>query len=88
METVCFPVFGIFYNVRWTRQFWPLVLVGVLGTWGFTVIGTMFSALTVNIRLREIMLPLLVYPIMIPCLMAAMKLTGHLIGGEPLGVQP
>jgi len=84
MEAVCFPVFGLFYNVRWTRQFWPLVLVVVLGTWGFTVIGTMFSALTVNIRLREVMLPLLVYPVMIPCLMAAMSLTNHLVGGNPM----
>jgi len=84
VEAVCFPVFGIFYNVNWTRQFWPLLLVVALGTWGFTVIGTMFSALTVNIRLREVMLPLLVYPTMIPCLMSAMKLSAHLVGGEPL----
>src|SRR6266849_11042192 len=84
VEAVCFPVFGIFYNVNWTRQFWPLLLVVALGTWGFTVIGTMFSALTVNIRLREVMLPMLVYPTMIPCLMAAMKLTAQLIAGEPL----
>ena len=84
VEMVCFPVFGIFYNVNWTRQFWPLMLVVALGTWGFTVIGTRFSALTVNIRLREVMLPMLVYPTMIPCLMAAMKLTAQLIAGEPL----
>jgi len=84
VELVCFPVFGIFYNVNVTRQFWTLLLVVALGTWGFTVIGTMFSALTVNIRLREVMLPMLVYPTMIPCLMAAMQLTGFLIGGEPL----
>jgi heme exporter protein B len=84
IEAVCFPVFGLFYNVRWTQQIGPLAGVVALGTWGFTVIGTIFSALTVNIRLREVMLPLLVYPIMIPCLMAAMKLTAHLITGEPL----
>src|SRR6476660_4769529 len=84
VELVCFPVFGIFYNVNWTRQFWPLLLVVALGTWGFTVIGTMFSALTVNIRLREVMLPMLVYPTMIPCLMAAMSLTGSLVAGQPL----
>jgi len=84
VESVFFPVFGIFYNVRWTQQFWPLLMVVALGTWGFTVVGTMFSALTVNIRLREVMLPLLVYPTMIPCLMAAMELSSHLIGGEPL----
>jgi heme exporter protein B len=84
VELVSFPVFGIFYNVNVTRKFWPLLLVLGLGTWGFTVIGTMFSALTVNIRLREVMLPMLVYPTMIPCLMASMQLTTYLIAGEPL----
>ena len=47
----------------------------VLGTWALTVIGTIFSALTVNIRLREVMLPMLTYPILMPALMAAMRLT-------------
>jgi heme exporter protein B len=84
LELVALPVFGIFYNVRWTEQFWPLLMVLALGTWGITVIGTVFSALTVNIRLREVMLPLLVYPILIPALMAAMQLTTALVAGEPL----
>ncbi len=84
VELVSLPVFGIFYNVRWTVKFWPLVLVLLLGTWGLTVIGTIFSALTVNIRLREIMLPLLVYPMMIPALMAAMQLSAKLVLGQSL----
>jgi len=85
MELVALPVFGIFYNVRWTRQFWPLMLVTVLGTWGVTVIGTMFSALTVNIRLREVMLPMLTYPMLLPALLGAMQLTGDLVTGTPIG---
>ncbi len=84
IELVCLPIFGIFYNVRWTYQAAPLLLVVVLATWGLTVIGTMFSALTVNLRLRELMMPALVYPIMIPCLMAAMELTKQLLNGQPL----
>ena len=84
VEAVALPVFGIFYNVRWTRQFWPLVLVVGLGTWGLTAIGTVFSALTVNIRLREVMLPMLVYPLMIPMLLGAMRLTALLVAGEPI----
>jgi heme exporter protein B len=85
VELVSLPVFGIFYNVRWTAQFWPLMLVLVLGTWGLTVIGTIFSALTVNIRLREVMLPMLVYPILVPALMGAMQLTTGLVAGQPIG---
>jgi heme exporter protein B len=85
VEFVSLPVFGIFYNVHWTTHFWSLMLVLALGTWGLTVIGTIFSALTVNIRLRELMAPLLVYPMLIPCLMSAMQLSMDLIAGKPLG---
>ncbi|HWB84320.1 MAG TPA: heme exporter protein CcmB [Bryobacteraceae bacterium] len=84
VELISLPVFGIFYNVRWTRQFWGLMLVLVLATWGLTVIGTIFSALTVNIRLREVMLPMLTYPILVPALMSAMQLTTILIAGQPI----
>jgi heme exporter protein B len=84
IELVSLPVFGIFYNVRWTQQFWPLLLVMVLATWGLTVVGTMFSALTVNLRLRELMLPMLIYPIMIPALLGAMEITNALMAGRPL----
>jgi heme exporter protein B len=84
VELICLPVFGVFYNVPWTVQFWPLILVLVLATWGLTVIGTVFSALTVNLRLRELMLPMLVYPIMIPGLLAAIQLTTPLVIGQPL----
>jgi heme exporter protein B len=58
--------------------------VVLLGTWGLTVVGTMFSALTVNLRLRELMLPMLVYPIMVPGLLAAVQLTTPLVMGQPL----
>jgi len=84
VEMVSLPVFGIFYNVRWTKQFWQLMLVVALGTWAMTVIGTIFSALTVNIRLREVMLPMLTYPILAPALMGAMRLTAALIIGDPI----
>jgi heme exporter protein B len=81
---ISLPVFGLFYDVRWTPVFWPLMLVIALGTWGLTVIGTAFSALTVNLRLRELMLPTLVFPLMIPALVAAMTLTTDLLSGTPI----
>ena len=85
VELVSLPVFGIFYNVHWTNQWPELLLVLALGTWALTVIGTVFSALTVNIRLREVMLPMLTYPILVPALMAAMKLSMELISGNAIG---
>jgi len=87
LELACLPVFGIFYNVRWSVSFGWLLLVMALGTWGFTVVGTVFSALTVNVALREIMLPLLVFPITVPALMASVQLTTVLFTGEPIAAE-
>jgi heme exporter protein B len=84
MELVSLVIFGVFYNVRWTARFPELMMVLALGTWAITIIGTVFSALTVNIRLREVMLPMLTYPILMPALMAAMQLTVPLISGNPI----
>jgi len=87
VECLSMPVFGIFYNVHWTQSIGLLFVVILLGTWGLTVIGTLFSAMTVNLRLRELMLPTLVYPMMIPCLMGAIQLSSLLVAGEPLGAE-
>jgi heme exporter protein B len=82
VELVSLPVFGIFYNVWFDLR--QMFIVLVLGTWGVTVIGTIFSALTVNIRLREVMLPMLIYPMLVPALMGAMQLTAGLATGAPI----
>jgi len=87
VEVIALPVFGVFYDVNWTRQLGPLMLVLLLGTWGLTVVGTLFSALTVNLRLRELMLPMLVYPVMVPALLAAIQLTSPLVMGQPLNAE-
>ena len=85
VECASFPIFIIFYNARWPSRWLLVLLVMLLGTWGITVIGTLFSAMTVNLRLRELMLPTLVYPMLIPALMGAIQLSTVLISGEPLG---
>jgi heme exporter protein B len=84
VEIVSLGVFALFYDVHLSGKIWPVSLVIVLGTWAMTVIGTMFSALTVNLHMRELMLPILVYPMLIPALMAAMVLTTDLLNGVPL----
>jgi heme exporter protein B len=84
VELIALVAFGIFYNVRWTTYFGELMMVILLATWGMTVAGTIFSALTVNIRLREVMLPCLTFPIVIPALLAAMQLTSVLVAGKPI----
>jgi heme exporter protein B len=85
VELLSLPVFAVFYNLNVTGDPWLLAAVIALATWAMTVIGTTFSALTVNLRVRELMLPVLVYPMMIPALMAAMQLTTLIIIGEGVG---
>lgn len=85
LELASLPLFGVFYAMDWTRDFPMLLLVLVLGSWGFTVIGTLFSAVTANNRLRELMLPLLVFPMTLPALIACVQLTTVILLGDPMG---
>jgi heme exporter protein B len=84
VEIISLGVFAIFYDVHIAGKFFPLMLVLLLATWAMVVIGSMFSALTVNLHMRELMLPILVYPMLIPPLMAAMTLTTDLLAGTGL----
>jgi heme exporter protein B len=82
VELISLPIFGLFYNINWAESFFSLFLVIALATWGITVVGTAFSAVTVNVRLRELMLPVLLYPILIPLLIGAMEMTTGLLNGN------
>jgi heme exporter protein B len=82
VELISLPIFGLFYNIHWAGSFFSLLLVIALATWGITVVGTAFSAVTVNVRLRELMLPVLLYPVLIPLLIGAMELTTGLLNGN------
>jgi len=82
VELISLPVYGLFNNLQWVHAFWPLFGVMTLATWGITITGVAFSAVTVNVRLRELMLPVLHYPLLIPLLVGAMQVSTALIKGE------
>lgn len=82
VEFASLPIFGLFYNINVLGSFLPLLLVIALATWGITIVGAALSAVTVNVRLRELMLPVLLYPLMIPLLIGAMELTTGLLNGN------
>ncbi|HET8637337.1 MAG TPA: heme exporter protein CcmB [Acidobacteriaceae bacterium] len=84
VEIVSLFVFGIFYNVSWWLHFAQLAGIFALATWGISIIGAVFGALTVNLRLRELMLPIIVYPLLVPLLVAAIELTNTLFQNQPL----
>jgi heme exporter protein B len=82
VEAVVLPLFWVLSNLT---VFPPAVLLIVpLGTLGFVAAGTLFAAMTVNTRAREVMLPLLLLPVSVPVIVAAVKATGAVMAGEPL----
>ncbi len=72
----------IFFNLSLLT--WQHILVLFLGTYGFAAVGTVFSAMAVNTRAREVMLPILLFPVLLPVLVAGVKMTGALMDGESL----
>jgi heme exporter protein B len=82
VEAISLLPFGLFYNIAWYNSAGMLLVVMALATWGITIVGVAFSAVTVNVRLRELMLPVLLYPVLIPLLIAAMGATTGLFSGE------
>lgn len=85
LEVVLFPAAAILYQVDFTAQAGPLLLVAALGTFGFSVIGTFFSALTVHLRARELLLPLLLFPALVPVVLGSVGATEAFLAGDPLG---
>lgn len=80
VAVIVLPIFFILFNLPIFRP--ELVLIVVLATIGFASVGTLFSALAVNTKAREIMLPILFFPIVAPVIIAAVKATGLVFAGE------
>jgi heme exporter protein B len=81
VEIVLLPLVMIFFNLPLLT--WQQLLVLVLGTYGFAAVGTVFSGIAVNTRAREVLLPILLFPVVLPVLIAGVKMTGALLDGEP-----
>lgn len=75
------PMFVIFFNYSFLDTLLPLIPVIFLGAVGFVAVGTLFSAMAINTRLREVMLPILLFPIIIPVIVSAVKLSTEALNG-------
>jgi heme exporter protein B len=82
VEILITPVFVVFYNLRVLGSFPQLLLVAALGTWALVVNGTFFSALSIRTRNRELMLPLILFPISLPALLGMVLATTNILTGE------
>ncbi|MCL4553203.1 MAG: heme exporter protein CcmB [Candidatus Marsarchaeota archaeon] len=86
VEGVMLPIFAALYNAPVLSL--PVLLVVFLGTLGFASVGTLFSAVAVNTRIRETMMPVLFLPIVVPVIIASVKFTGSSIGGSTSDALP
>ena len=85
MEIFILPLFMVFFNVDLISFLGPLLVVIFMGTLGFCAIGTLLSSLSSNLKTREIMLPILLYPLIVPVVIAVVKMTGQVLDGQSLG---
>lgn len=82
LEALMAPLFIVFYDLRALGPGWQLIPIAALGTWALVVNGTFFAAISIRTRSREIMLPLLLFPISIPALLAMVEATTAILTGE------
>tara|TARA_B100001750_G_scaffold247509_1_gene273521 strand:+ start:25191 stop:25865 length:675 start_codon:yes stop_codon:yes gene_type:complete len=78
-EIILLPIYAILFNTSITHPIFLLIVV--LGTIGFASLGTLFSAMAVNTRSREIMLPVMFLPIVMPILIGSVVASANILDG-------
>jgi len=78
------PVMVVLYDAGTTRLL-SLALVIMLGAAGLSAPGTLYAAMTAQVRSKQTLLPLLLFPLIVPALLASVKLTSLIILGDPMG---
>ena len=82
VQLILAPVFLVFYNLHIVGNAWQLALVLPLGTWALVANGTFFAALSIRSRNRELLLPLILFPIFMPALLAMVNASGYILRGD------
>jgi heme exporter protein CcmB len=83
VEIVLVPLVGLLFNAPfWARPGWMLALLAA-GTIGFAAVGTLFAAMLVRARSRDVLLPVLLYPITVPVIIAGVRGTAALLQATP-----
>src|SRR5690606_32924815 len=81
VEAILLPTAAFLYDLPIARNAVPLATVVVLGTIGFVTLGTFYAAMASRLRAREVLLPLLLFPMLIPLLVAAVEATSAVLAG-------
>jgi heme exporter protein B len=85
-EVVIVFAASLWYNFSFIPVLGPFALVTGLGTLGYVAVGTIFGAISANTRMREVMLPVLQFPVVVPAFIAAIEGTTGALRGEPVAV--
>lgn len=85
LEIVLYPAAAVLFQLEILPHLPALAGIAVLGTVGFSTAGTFYAALTLHLRAREIMLPLLLIPALVPPLLGAVNATQLVLEGNPFG---
>ncbi|MGZ3332642.1 MAG: heme exporter protein CcmB [Gemmatimonadaceae bacterium] len=84
VQAVALPALALFYNLRLGDVAAPLIAIAILAAIGLVAVGTLFSAMAVNTRLAELLLPMLALPFFVPIVIAAAQATSKLLSGRPV----
>jgi heme exporter protein B len=79
------PLFVLLFGLELGASVWPLLLIVVLVDLGFVAVGTLFASLAARTSSRELMLPILALPALVPLFIAATELTSNLFLGGDMG---
>jgi heme exporter protein B len=82
VEIIVLPIYSVLYNINLFNV--GLLLVILLGSTGFAAIGTLLSSMAVQTRTRDVLLPILLFPVIIPVLLAAVKASGGFLEQLPM----
>jgi heme exporter protein B len=82
VQCILGPIFFIFYNLPPLGDAWQLALVVPMGTWALVSNGTFFAALSIRSRNRELLLPLILFPIFLPALLAMVLSVKTILTGD------
>jgi len=85
VELLILPAAALLYGLPILESVLPLAVVLGLGTLGFVTLGTFYAAMASRLRAREVLLPLLLFPMLIPLLLASVEATGALLEGDAMG---
>src|SRR5438445_338828 len=84
VQAIAIPALALFYNVPLGNVAAPLIAIAILAALGLVAVGTLFSAMAVNTRLAELLLPMLALPFFVPIVIAASQATSKLLSGRPV----